>query len=76
MAWKWRGNGVEMAWKWRGGLMPHPCTKGFFGKDPGIGWSCDSTKINCPRGSGKVSNYMLTQKILNFKYQEWGFYDI
>ena len=46
---------------------------GYFGKDPGIGWSRDSTKINCPRGSGKVSNYMLPQNTLNFKYQEWDF---
>jgi hypothetical protein len=47
---------------------------GSFGKDPGIGWSRDSTKINCPRGSGKVSNYMLPQNTLNFKlYQEWDF---
>jgi hypothetical protein len=77
----------------------HPRTQGLFGKDPGIGWSRDSTKINCPWGggvacmadgpeyqaslgkactctwgSGKVSNYMLPQKTLNFKYQEWGFY--
>jgi hypothetical protein len=51
----------------------HPRTQGLFGKDPGIGWSRDSTKINCPRGSGKVSNYMLPQKTLNFKYQEWDF---
>jgi hypothetical protein len=37
----------------------HPRTQGLFGKDPGIVWLHDSTKINCPRGSGKVSNYML-----------------
>ena len=47
---------------------------GSFGKDPGIGWSRDSTKINCPKGSGKVSNYMIPQNTLNFKlYQEWDF---
>ena len=45
----------------------------LFGKDPGIGWSRDSTKINCPRGSGKVSNYMLENVTVNFKYQEWDF---
>jgi hypothetical protein len=53
--------------------LAHPRTQGLFGKDPGIGWSRDSTKIKCPRGSGKVSNYMLPQKMLNFKYQEWDF---
>jgi hypothetical protein len=47
--------------------------QGLFGKDPGIGWSRDSTKINCTRGSGKVSNYMLPRKTLNLKYQEWDF---
>ena len=47
-----------------------------FGKDPGIVWSRDSTKINCPRGSGKVSNYMLENVTVNFKYQLGvGFYD-
>ena len=51
----------------------HPPTQGLFGKDPGVGWSRDSTKINCPWGSGKVSNYMLSQKKLNFKYHEWDF---
>ena len=57
-------------------LMPrivHPRTQGLFGKDPGIVWSRDSTKINCPRGSGKVSNYMLENVTVNFKYQEWDF---
>jgi hypothetical protein len=49
----------------------HPRTQGLFGRDPGIFWSRDSTKFNCPRGSGKVSNYMLPKKTLNFKYQEW-----
>jgi hypothetical protein len=48
-----------------------PRTQDLFGKDPGIVWSRDSTIINCPRGSGKVSNYMLPQRTLNFKYQEW-----
>ena len=51
----------------------HPRTQGLFGKDPGIVWSRDSTKINCPRGSGKVSNYMLENVTVNFKYQEWDF---
>ena len=51
----------------------HPRTQGLFGKDPGIVWSRDSTKINCPRGSGKVSNYMLENVTVNFKYQEWNF---
>jgi hypothetical protein len=51
----------------------HPRTQGLFGKDPGIVWSRDSTKINCPRGSGKVSNYMLENVTANFKYQEWDF---
>ena len=31
----------------------HPRTQGLFGKDPGIVWSRDSTKINCPRGVAK-----------------------
>jgi hypothetical protein len=53
--------------------ITHPRSQGFSGKDPGIVWSRDSTKINCPRGSGKVSNYMLPQITLNFKYQEWDF---
>ena len=53
--------------------MTHPRTQGLFGKDPGIVWSRDSTKINCPRGSGKVSNYMLENVTVNFKYQEWDF---
>ena len=53
--------------------ISHPRAQGLFEKDPGISWSCDSTKINCPRGSDKVSNYMLPQKMLNFKYQEWDF---
>ena len=44
-----------------------------IGKDPGIVWSRDSTKINCPRGCGKVSNYMLENVTVNFKYQEWDF---
>jgi hypothetical protein len=52
---------------------PHPRTQGLFKKDPGIVWSRDSTKINCPRGSGKVSNYMLEKVTVNFKYQEWDF---
>ena len=51
----------------------HPRTQGLFGKDPGIVWSRDSTKINCPRGSVKVSNYMLENVTVNFKYQEWDF---
>ena len=51
----------------------NPRTQGLFGKDPGIVWSRDSTKINCPRGSGKVSNYMLENVTVNFKYQEWDF---
>ena len=56
-----------------GHRMIHPRTQGLFGKDPGIVWSRDSTKINCPRGSGKVSNYMLENVTVNFKYQEWDF---
>ena len=51
----------------------HPRTQGLFGKDPGIVWSRDSTKVNCPRGSGKVSNYMLENVTVNFKYQKWDF---
>jgi hypothetical protein len=51
----------------------HPRTQGLFGKDPGIVWSRDSTKINCPRGRGKVSNYMLENVTVNFKYQQWDF---
>jgi hypothetical protein len=51
----------------------HPRTQGLFGKDPGIVWSRESTKINCPRGSSKVSNYMLQNVTVNFKYQEWDF---
>ena len=49
---------------------PHPRTQlqGLSGKDPGIVWSRDSTKNNCPRESGKVSNYMLREKTLSFKY--------
>jgi hypothetical protein len=57
---------------------PHRCSNassypGSFWENPGIGWSRDSTKINCPGVSGKVSNYMLPQKTLNFEYQEWDF---
>ena len=55
----------ERAWE-RGILVPRV----FWERH---GWSRDSTKINCPRGSGKVSNYMLPQNTLNFKYQEWDF---
>ena len=51
----------------------HPRTQGLFGKDPGIVWSRDSTKINCPRGCGKVSNYVLENVTVNFKYREWDF---
>jgi hypothetical protein len=40
-------------------VSSHPRTQGLVGKDPGIVWSRDSTKINCPKGSGKVSNYSL-----------------
>ena len=54
-------------------LRLHPRTQGLFGKDPGIVWSRDSTKINCARESGKVSNYMLENVTVNFKYQEWDF---
>jgi hypothetical protein len=50
--------------------LEHPRTQG---KTLVIDWSRDSTKINCPRGSGKVSNYMLPHKTLNFIYQEWDF---
>ena len=54
-------------------MFNHPHTQSLFGKDPGIVWSCDSAKINCPRGSGIVSNYILPQKALNSEYQEWDF---
>jgi hypothetical protein len=42
-------------------------------KDSGIVWSRDCTKINCLRGSDKVSNYILPQKTLNFNHMEWDF---
>ena len=58
---------------WASLICGHHRTQGLFGKDPGIVWSRDSTKINCPRGSGKVSNYMLENVTVNFKYQEWDF---
>ena len=64
----------------QGLLLPHGATAKTsssypepFWKDPGIVWSRDSTKINCPRGSGKVSNYMLENVTVNFKYQELDF---
>jgi hypothetical protein len=66
------GNEIGLA---RDGLS-HPRTQGLFGKDPGIVWSHDSTKINCPRGSGKVSNYMLENvTVLKFQIPGVGFYD-
>jgi hypothetical protein len=34
--------------KWQGSI--HPRTQGLFGKNPGIVWSRDSKKINCPKG--------------------------
>ena len=64
---------MRKSWPTKSLTVNHPRTQGLFGKDPGIVWSRDSTKINCPRGSGKVSNYMLENVTVNFKYQEWDF---
>ena len=56
----------------RNQASPSPSYPGSFWERPWFVWSRDSTKINCPR-SGKVSNYMLENVTVNFKYQEWDF---
>ena len=52
-------------------VVYQPRTQGLtYGKDPGWGWSRDFTKIDWIRGEGRVSNFMLPQKMLHFNYKE------
>jgi hypothetical protein len=48
---------LRFAGRRKGRNVGHPRTQGLFGKDPGIGWSHDSTKLIA---QGGVAKYQIT----------------